>query len=133
MTDTAAANRAALKRGYEAFQTGNMDVLRDELFAPDIIWHSPGRNQLSGDFRGVDAVLALFVKQFELTDGTFRVEVHDFLGSDEHAVAIASVSAERDGKSMTDQYVHVCHFRDGRLTEAWILNFDPNKADELFA
>ncbi len=132
-TDNAAANVAALRKGYEAFAAGDLDTIRDQLFAPDIVWHSPGRNQLSGDFKGVDAVIGLFVKQFELTNGTFRVEPHDFLGSEDHAVALATLSAERDGKSISDQYTHVCHFRDGRVTEAWIITFDPSKGDELFA
>ncbi len=132
-TDKATANIEALRRGYEAFQTGNLDLLRDELFDKDIVWHSPGRHQLAGDFKGTDAVIALFVKQFELTDGTFRVELHDVLGSDDHAVALATLSAERKGKSMSDQYAHVCHFRDGKLTEAWIVDFDPYKADDFFA
>lgn len=132
-TGNAVANIAALRRGYEAFQTGNLDLLRDELFDPDIVWHSPGRHMLAGEFRGVDAVIASFVKQFEETGGTFKVEVHDILGSDNHAVALATVSAERNGKSMNEPYAHVCHFRDGKLTEAWILDFDPYKADEFFA
>ena len=132
-TGNAVANIAALRRGYEAFQTGNLDLLRDELFDPDIVWHSPGRNMLAGEFRGVDAVIASFVKQFEETGGTFKVEVHDILGSVDHAVALATVSAERNGKSMNEPYAHVCHFRDGKLTEAWILDFDPYKADEFFA
>ncbi|GAC1341307.1 MAG: nuclear transport factor 2 family protein [Candidatus Dormibacteria bacterium] len=132
-TDTAAANGAALRKGYEAFQTGNLDLLRDELFDKDIVWHSPGRNPLSGEYRGVDAVLGLFGKQFELTNGTFKVELHDVLASDDHAVAMGTLSADRNGASLTEQYVHVCHFRDGKLTEAWILDFDPYKVDEFFA
>jgi uncharacterized protein len=130
-TDRAVANAEALRRGYEAFQTGNLDLLRDELFDPDIVWHNPGRNALSGDHRGAEAVIATFVKQFEMTDGTFKVDVHDILGSDDHAVALARASAQRNGKSLDEPYAHVCHFRDGRLTESWILNFDQNKADEF--
>jgi hypothetical protein len=132
-TDRAAVNIEALRRGYEPFQTGNLDVLRDELFDPDIVWHVPGRNQLAGDFRGADAVIGTFVKQFELTDGTFNVELHDVLGSDDHAVALGTASAQRNGKTIKEPYAHVCHFRDGKLTEAWILDFDPYKIDEFFA
>ncbi|HEX4579674.1 MAG TPA: nuclear transport factor 2 family protein [Candidatus Dormibacteraeota bacterium] len=132
-TETATANLEALRRGYEAFQTGDLDLLRNELFDPNILWHAPGRGPLAGDYKGTDAVIGLFVKQFELTGGTFKVEVHDYLATDDHAVAIATLSAERDGKRLTDQYAHVCHFRDGKLTEAWILDFDPYKADEFFA
>jgi ketosteroid isomerase-like protein len=137
MTDTATSKAAAnienLKRGYEAFQTGNLDLLRNELFDPDIVWHSPGRNILSGDYKGADAVIALFVKQFEETGGTFAVELHDVLGSDDHAVALGRAKGERNGKSINEPYAHVCHFRDGKLTEAWIMDFDPYKTDELFS
>jgi ketosteroid isomerase-like protein len=131
-SSSAAANIAHIRRGYEAFQTGNLDQLRNELFAPDIEWHNPGRNILSGDYKGADAVIAMFVKQFEETGGTFAVELHDVLGSDDHAVALATARAERNGKSLNEPYAHVCHFRDGKLTEAWILQYDPYKGDELF-
>jgi uncharacterized protein len=132
-TSTAAANIASLRKGYEAFQTGNLDLLRDELFAPDIVWHEPGRHQTSGDYRGIDAVIANFLKSFELTDGTFKVEVHDILGSDDHAVALGTVSAQRNGKSLSEPYAHVCHFRDGKLSEAWIVDYDLHTVDEFFA
>ncbi|MDQ6856405.1 MAG: nuclear transport factor 2 family protein [Candidatus Dormibacteraeota bacterium] len=130
-TDKATANIESLRRGYEAFQTGNLDLLRDEIFHPDIVWHSPGSNPISGDHRGADAVIASFVKQFELTDGTFKVELHDVLGSDDHAVALGRASGQRNGKSMDEPYAHVCHFRDGKLVEAWILDYDPSKTDEF--
>jgi hypothetical protein len=132
-TGAAQANLAVLRKGYEAFQSGNLDQLRDEIFDPDIVWHSPGRGPLAGDFRGADAVIGLFVKQFEMTNGTFKVDVHDFLVSDEHAVALGAVSGERNGQSLTSNYVHVCHFRDGKVSEAWIVDYDPQTADEFFA
>jgi ketosteroid isomerase-like protein len=130
-TDKATANIEVLRRGYEAFQTGNLDLLRNELFDKDIVWHSPGSNPISGDHHGADAVIASFVKQFELTDGTFKVELHDILGSDDHAVALARASGQRNGKSIDEPYAHVCHFRDGKLVEAWIMDFDPSKTDEF--
>jgi ketosteroid isomerase-like protein len=132
-TSTAAANVAALRRGYEAFQAGNLDLLRDELFDENIVWHVPGRNQLAGDFRGIPAVLESFGRNFEETGGTFKVELHDVLGSDDHAVALATVSAERNGKSLKEPYAHVCHFRDGKLSEAWILDFDQHAVDEFWS
>jgi ketosteroid isomerase-like protein len=50
--------RAALaRRGYESFQTGDMDTLRS-LLASDIGWHSPGQGE--GHFHAVDAVMADF-------------------------------------------------------------------------
>jgi ketosteroid isomerase-like protein len=132
-TSSAVANAQALRKGYEAFQTGNLDLLRDELFDANIVWHVPGKSPLSGDFRGTAAVLELFGKQFEETGGTLKVELHDVLGSDDHAVALATVSAQRNGRSLSEPYAHVCHFRDGKLIEAWILDFDLYKVDDFFA
>src|SRR5436853_7653418 len=97
---SAQSNAEAMRKGYAAFSRGDMDALRNELFTSDIVWHQGGRNQTSGDYRGVDAVLGLFGKLFQLTDGTFRVEVHDVLASEDHAVVLARVHGQRGGKSV---------------------------------
>ena len=131
---SAESNAAALRKGYDAFSRGDMDALRSDLFSPDIVWHQGGRNQTSGDYRGVDAVLGLFGKLFQLTDGSFRVELHDVLASDEHVVALAKTTGQRAGKTLQHgEYSHVCHFRDEKLAEAWIVNVDPYEGDEFFS
>jgi ketosteroid isomerase-like protein len=131
---SAQSNAEAMRKGYEAFSRGDMDTLRNELFTADIVWHQGGKNQTSGDFRGPDQVIGLFGKLFQLTDGTFRVEVHDMLASDDHVVVLAKVSAQRAGKTIQHgEYSHVCHFRDGKLSEAWIVNVDPYEGDEFFS
>jgi uncharacterized protein len=45
-------NEQRLRDRFEAFSKGDLDTLRNEYFAPDIVWHSPGRSQLSGDYEG---------------------------------------------------------------------------------
>jgi hypothetical protein len=40
-----------------------------DLFAEDLLWHNPGRNQLAGDYLGRDAVHGLFGRLTELTEG----------------------------------------------------------------
>jgi uncharacterized protein len=35
-----------------------MDTLRNEVMSPDVTWHIPGSNTLSGDHRGADATFA---------------------------------------------------------------------------
>ena len=78
-------------------------------------------------------MLGLFGKLFQLTDGTFQVEVHDVLASEEHAVVLARVRARRAGKTIEHgQYSHVCHFQDGKLSEAWIVDVDPYELDDFF-
>jgi ketosteroid isomerase-like protein len=121
-------NAELFRRGYQAFQSGDLDTVRT-LFAPYIVWHVPGHNHLAGDFRGVDAVIDLFMRNFSETNGTFKVDVHDILGNDEHAVALASISGQKDGKSISDKYTHVAHMKDGKVTESWIFGENQDKID----
>jgi ketosteroid isomerase-like protein len=80
-------NEELVRKGFDAFSKGDVDTLR-ALFAQDAVWHAPGRSPLSGDHRGVDAILGFFAQTMELTGGSFRVEFHDVLANDEHAVSL---------------------------------------------
>jgi ketosteroid isomerase-like protein len=120
-----------VRRGYDAFSRSDMETLR-EVFHPDLVWHSPGRNQLAGDHRGVEAVLGFFGRTMELTGGTFRVEVHDVVASDEHVVGLNSVAGQRAGKTLNGRNALVFHVRDGRATEVWQFWEDQYAADEFF-
>jgi len=124
-------NAELFRRGYDAFQKGDMETVRS-LFSPDVVWHVPGHNHLSGDHRGVDSVLDLFMKNFQETGGTFKVEVHDLLANDTHAVALASVSGQREGKSLKDNYSHVVHIANGKLTESWIFAERQDAVDDFW-
>jgi hypothetical protein len=91
-------NEALLRRGYEAFATGDVATVMS-IFDEDIVWHSPGRGQLSGDFKGHQQVTEFFVKIFELSGGTFKNEIHDILADDEHGMVLVHTTAQRAGKS----------------------------------
>jgi ketosteroid isomerase-like protein len=50
---------AVVRRGYEAFNTGDMKTLT-ELFDESASWHTPGRGSLAGDHEGREATFAYF-------------------------------------------------------------------------
>lgn len=128
----AAENAEAARRGYKAFQENDVATLT-QVLAPDIKWHGTGRNQSAGDFEGVDATLGSFLNLAQLTDGTFSIEVHDVLASDDHAVVLATSRGTRNGKSLESPYCHVFHFNpDGQVSEAWVVPVDPYAGDEFF-
>jgi uncharacterized protein len=124
-------NVELFKRGYAAFQSGDLDTVRS-LFDDDIVWHIPGRNHNSGDVKGVDNVLATFLQNMQETNGTFKVELHDVLGNDAHAVALATVSGEKDGKSLHDNYTHIVHVANGKITESWIFDEHQDVVDDFW-
>jgi ketosteroid isomerase-like protein len=125
-------NEDLARRGFEAFAIGDMATL-NELFADDIVWHSPGNNQLSGTYRGKGQVFAQFQKVAEMTGGTFKVDIHALLGDDEHVVALTRASGEREGMTLNDNTVQVLHVKDGKVTESWLHPGDAQAADELWS
>jgi uncharacterized protein len=125
-------NEELVRRGFEAFAKGDLDTLH-ELFDPDAVWHAPGRGPLSGDHRGVDAILGFFARTMELTGGTFRVELHDALANDEHAVALYVARGEREGRTLEDRSVLVSHVRNGKFVETWQHSEDQYAADEFLS
>lgn len=124
-------NADLFRRGYTAFQTGDLDTVRS-LLAPDVVWHVPGKSHLAGDYSGVDDVIAFFVRQFEDSGGTFQVELHDILANDDHAVALATSTASKGGMSLHDNYTHVAHVKNGKLTESWLFTEHPDEVDAFW-
>ena len=125
-------NEELVRKGYEAFGKGDMDTLND-LFADDIVWHAPGRNPLSGDYRGKQEVFDVFGKVFELSGGTFEIELHDVLANDEHVVGLLTTRGERNGKKLENRGAQVFHVKDGKVTESWLHSQDQYAIDEFFS
>ena len=78
-------------------------------------------------------VVEFFGRLFELSGGTFRVELHDVVANDQHAVALFIVRAERAGRKLSENTVLESHVRDGKLTEAWIYQADLYAVDEFWS
>ena len=91
-------NAAIVRRGYEAFNSGDMDTLT-ELFDESAVWRTPGRSSLAGDHEGREAAFAYFGRLGQETGGTFKAELQHLLADDDgRVVGIHHSSAERDGK-----------------------------------
>jgi ketosteroid isomerase-like protein len=125
-------NEELLRKAYEGFATGNMEPVT-AAFDENIVWHSPGRSAISGDFEGRDAVMAFFGKVVELSGGTFVLSVHDVLANDEHGAGLIHATAKRGDASWEGNIVHVIHFTGGRVTEVWVHEQDQYTTDEFWA
>ncbi len=125
-------NAALLRKGYEAFGKGDMATMT-ELFAEDVVWHLAGNNPLSGVHRGRDAVFAIFAKTTQLSGGTFKIEVHDVLANDQHAVALTRATASREGKQLNSLDADVYHVSDGKVTEWWSFVENGRVTDEFWS
>ena len=61
-------NEDLVRRAYDAFSRGDVETLR-QLFADDTIFHEPGRNPVSGDYQGIDQVLAFSGRSRSVLEG----------------------------------------------------------------
>jgi hypothetical protein len=125
-------NVALLRKGYEAFAKGDLDTLRG-LFADDIVWHSPGNNILSGDYKGHEEVFGFFGRIVQETGGNFSNDIHDVLANDEHAAVMVNAHSERNGKTLDAPVVHIFHVKDGKVTEFWAFGQDSNELDAFWS
>jgi uncharacterized protein len=110
-------NVAIMRRGYEAFNRGDMETLT-ELFDESAVWHLPGRSSMATDYQGREAILAYFGRLGQETGGTFRAELEDLLADgDDRVVGIQRSTAERDGKHLNVGDCIVFRLKDGRITD----------------
>lgn len=91
-----------VRKGYEAFSRGDSETLRT-LMSGDVAHHVPGSHPLAGDFKGQDAVIDMYRRLSEETNGTLRVELrHVLVDGRGHAVSVHRFTAERQGKRIDE-------------------------------
>jgi ketosteroid isomerase-like protein len=125
-------NSALLRRAYDAFGKGDMPAVLETL-SPDITWHIPGRSPLSGRYKGYDEVLGFFSKSMQLSGGTLVVTADEILASDETVVVLATVSAQRSGRSWSSPEVHTWHVVDGKAVSFREFQGDQQSEDEFWS
>lgn len=113
------SNAEVVRKAATAFAAGDMETLTP-LLAEDVVLHVPGTNQASGDYQGRDSFFNDFVGTLmSLTGGQLRLEIHDVVGSDEHAAGIYTLTATRGEKTFSWRHVNVYHVRNEQLAEIW--------------
>jgi uncharacterized protein len=126
-------NEDAVRAASAAFGRGDLGALRDQFFAADIVWHIAGTGPLAGDYEGAAQVMGLLDKISALSGGTVRPELHDVLVSNDHTVALTTIRAERAGKQLQLNLVHVIHAENGKATEVWTHSSDSAAAAEFWS
>jgi ketosteroid isomerase-like protein len=128
----AAENEARIRRGYAAFNEGDVAALID-LFDEDIVWHFPGDNKLAGEHVGRDATLAFLGAYGEAAGGTLRASVIDVMASADHVSGWARDTAQVGGRRLDVRAVVIFAMRDGKVTEAWHHFADLHAVDAFLA
>ena len=126
-------NAETVRRGYEAFNRGDMKTLT-ELFDERASWHTPGRSPIACDHQGREAAFAQFGRYGGETKGTFKATLLHVLKSDDgRVVGIHHNTAERGGKHLDVGCCIVFEFKDGRVIDGREHVFDLHAWDEFWS
>ena len=112
----AAANADRIRKGYIAFNAGDVDTLVD-LFAEDIVWHFPGTSKLAGEHVGRDAALTVLGAYGAASGGTLQANLVDLMANDDRVTGWANDTAIARGQSLDVNSVVIFTMRDGKVTE----------------
>ena len=119
-----------VRRFAQAMVDRDVAAIADCL-AEDVVIHVPGRNPLSGTHRGRGEVLTRLFQAWEEAFGSLQIRIHDVLSSGDHVVLLSDRTAKRDGLAVDMRAASIYHVREGRIAEAWLMEWDPYALDEF--
>lgn len=127
MTEQDKRNIETARRLYSSDEAERANI------APNIVWHVPGHNPVSGDYHGFEAYTQLMPSRMApLTSWDF--EVHDVMVNDDYIVATVSLRGERKGKKVDLRVAHIMRMNDeGQVVEGWGFTSDQDALDEFFS
>ena len=122
------------KRNIEAVQ--RMYRGESEEFAtiaPDIVWHVPGHNPVSGEYRGYEAYTELMPSRMApLTQWDFGPE--DVMVNGNYVVTTFHLKGERKGKRVDLKGAHAMRLNDrGQVVEGWGFTDNQDALDDFFS
>ena len=103
-----------VRRGYQAFGEGDMEHFRG-IYVPDVVQRQPGNNQTS-EYKGVDNVLGLYGRFFELSGGTFSVELTSVKTQGDKVVTVHHAKGAREGKTLDADETIEFTFSDDKIS-----------------
>jgi ketosteroid isomerase-like protein len=112
-----------------ALSTGDVEeVLR--FCHEDIVVHVPGRNPMSGEYRGKKQVAALAGVVMQLKDQGVWFKAETVAVSDQRTVHVHALHLN-EGEGEVRSLV-VCHIQEGKITEVWVYPEDQHQADDVW-
>ena len=122
-------NEQVLRDVDEAQMRGDMEAFQS-FFTDDVIVHIGGKSSLAGLYHGKDEFFDVY-RLFSERVPDYSFEPHAYLANDEHGVTLQLSHYKRGDETVDSNDMFVGHFRDGKISELWILSEDNDPVDAL--
>lgn len=129
--DGAARNIEFAKRAYGAMMAGDIAWMVEHT-DPAVVFVQGGSFPTAGRFEGRDAMFGHYQEFMALVGGQFKLDAHDFLGSDERTAVYLTVTIGTGDDRIEFEEVHLWRIGDDRLLELQAVPFDPYSVDAWF-
>lgn len=118
----------------EYWHSGDLEGVK-KLYRDDLVVTIPGRNLVSGVYRGKETWWNDYIgKVVELTGGTFEiVEVQDVIAKENRAVTMVRERFSRKGNTLEVNRLFVYDLRDGLISAIQQFEEDQYVIDEFFS
>jgi ketosteroid isomerase-like protein len=123
---------AVVRRALDAFAARDLDAMGRNV-TDDVVWITPGKSLIAGEYRGWPDVRRYLERAIELTADSVRVELVDVLVGADHLAVIVDVRGRRNGRTLDQRAVQVFNLRGGRIAYRRIYPFDQDDWDEFWS
>lgn len=120
-------NAALIRRSVEAMNRGDLQGAAENL-ADDVEWHEIGRSE---PIRGKQALADRYAQM--PPGGSIKVDLHDVVANDEHAIALVNATAAMGDQSLDYRTAEIFHMKDGKITARWAFSDDTERINQFFA
>lgn len=102
------------------------------LISPDIVWHVPGHNPVSGEYRGADEYFGTMVSRMMLLD-RWEFDVERAMVNGDYVVTQIHLVGDRRGKHIDTYGGHILRFdANNQIVEGWGFTENQDGLDEFF-
>ncbi len=126
----ALSNLELVQTMYECFNRDDFDTIRNDVFAPDLVWRLPGHHPLSGTKNGPEEVIAFFQ---QLRKANIQVDLIKLDAWGDSTVVEVHRGHGRSGDAVLDA-LNCTHYevRDGKIAEVQVYISDQHAVDQFF-
>ena len=124
-------NEELLRRQDELVSKGDIEGMFDTV-TDDVVAHVSGQSQLAGDYIGKERNKEVFQRYLAALGDDAKLETHAILADDEHGVVLQTARVTKGDRSAEIMTVNIFHFRGGKVSELWTMDYDQHEADEFY-
>lgn len=104
-----------------------------ELVSPEFVWHVPGHNPVSGEYRGYDEYFGTMISRMQPLS-RWDFELQRVMVNGDYVVTQIHLVGERKGKAIDTGGGHILRFdANDQIIEGWGFTEKQDALDEFFA